>query len=90
MAMLDEAHVSDDVCNCFGCLAGITQAVADGWRCDWCGYSGRPVALRCECYDTACQGHVACLHGALVCPICDDGEVDAWGILRRLQEALGA
>jgi hypothetical protein len=79
-----------DVCHCIRCEETIEKA--QGWACETCGYTGKPVAISCQCYDTMCPGSgrngAGCPHGALVCPVCDDGEIDVFALLREIRKTL--
>ncbi len=61
---------------------------AEPWRCDTCGYAGRPSAYQCACYDRICTPSspgAGCFHGGLFCPICGDGEIDVWKVIRAVR-----
>ncbi len=80
--ILDKRSVED--CGCALC----ENRKAHPFSCSLCGYEGRPATMGCTCYDDFCQGGGAgCFHGAIVCPVCDDGEgdVDPWDMIKRLR-----
>lgn len=80
-----------DTCECDGCLAHIEEF---GEKvCKTCGYKGRYVAIACACYDGWCSPDhpgSGCPHGALTCPVCQEGEadVDPWRCLGAIQLAM--
>lgn len=80
-----------DTCECDGCLAHIEEF---GEKvCETCGYKGRYVAIACACYDGWCRPDhpgSGCPHGALICPVCQEGEadVDPWRYLGAIQLAM--
>lgn len=84
-----------DTCRCADCTAAVNQASCyDGFECKNCGYRGVPVALACCCYDHSCRGGehagAGCPHGALMCPVCLDGEdnIDGWALIREINQAI--
>jgi len=88
---LNKDRSSED-CRCTYCeqLKDKTQ-VEEPDGCPRCGFVGRQAAIACACYDDYCYGAGAgdngrgCFHGALSCPVCDDGETDAWEIVREIR-----
>lgn len=81
---------SGDDCGCFDCTQIVSEHHESKPTCETCGYAGRPVALECACYDRSCSPHAngsGCAHGAVVCPVCDDGE-ELLTIVRDVRAAL--
>lgn len=80
-----------DTCECDGCL-GVIRETGEK-TCHRCGYHGRFAAIACVC-DEICDpiqaSSASCPHGALKCPVCEDGEadVDPWRYLRAIQMAM--
>jgi len=74
---LDEAEGGLDECRCPECVEIIELAIAGDWHCEVCGYQGEPTTYECACYDHHCNPTArgsGCPHGAITCPLCDDGE----------------
>lgn len=66
---------SAENCNCPAC-EDIKDEVPN-FKCEYCGYRGRPATARCACYENTCNSNrpgSGCFHGAVFCPACAGGE----------------
>lgn len=85
---------TEDTCQCDRCLQAIREH--GPLVCKTCGFRGEPVSIGCQCYDHFCSGGTSagsgCPHGAITCPVCDDGNGDfePFAVMRELNAALSA
>jgi hypothetical protein len=87
--MKRRSELSD--CECDGCLTVIQD---EGEKtCHRCGYHGHFSTVPCVC-DAICdpwpRSSAMCPHGALKCPVCEDGDtsLDPWKYLKAIQMAM--
>lgn len=89
---ISTGHGASTGCTCGKCRALLTEATAEGWRCDACGYAGKPIAQGCTCAeDPDNVGGAPCApgadgscstHGEIVCPLCAGGAIEAVAAVR--------
>lgn len=84
--LLNRHAASLENCQCANCRA-LDRTI----ECETCGYSGPAFTVPCACYDYSCSGGsstgAGCFHGGLCCPVCDDGNIDPWELVRGVREA---
>lgn len=86
----------NDLCDCPACRK-VKAAYAEKhgvYHCEQCDYRGPIGTVACQCYDYSCRGAgedargTGCPHGFGTCPVCWDGERDAWEVVRAMRAAL--
>ncbi len=63
------------------------------YDCDLCGFIGAPVGRACDCDDGPCDDDLRlaqCREGSAGCPVCLDGTVDPWSLIREIRALIRA